>query len=98
MNHDQRRALLAEASAIVISAAASADLLCAASLCNASDETSVARSPTLFQEWKNDANVVEVRKPPAEVISHFNDLYRLEEVPRALAQVAILPGASAFRL
>jgi hypothetical protein len=36
------------------------------------------------------AKVVEDDFPPAEVITHFDGIFQLEQVPRALAQVGFL--------
>jgi hypothetical protein len=50
----------------------------------------VANSPSLFYGWMDWAKIDEKGDPPAEVISHFDHIYRLEEVPYALTQVGFL--------
>jgi hypothetical protein len=48
----------------------------------------VAKSLPLFSAWKDGANVTEAVIPPKEVADHFDELYQLKEVPKAL-QVSI---------
>ncbi|KAF9440727.1 hypothetical protein P691DRAFT_73061 [Macrolepiota fuliginosa MF-IS2] len=49
----------------------------------------VAMSPPLFSAWMDGAKVTEIMIPPKEVADHFDELYQLKEVPKAL-QVPLL--------
>ena len=48
----------------------------------------VAKSASLFRDWTTGAKIVKTRAPQ-DVMNHFNKLYQLEEMPRALVQVRI---------